>query len=131
MSRNVKAALCYWSAPGCALLAGVGYLAAEIMGGQTGEGFIDFGVMVVFAVALVLGSRRSETLRGLMDQRDERIALINVKATAASGGLVIVATVVGLLVEVARGHSGAPYTWLAAIAGIGYIIAVVVERARR
>jgi hypothetical protein len=28
----------------------------------------------------------------------------------------------------ARGHSGAPYTWLASVGGLAYLAAVVVQR---
>jgi len=52
-------------------------------------------------------------------------------ATAVAGVLVIMAVLVGSMVEIARGRSGEPYTWLAAVAGVGYILAVIVERARR
>jgi hypothetical protein len=34
------------------------------------------------------------------------------------------------LVEVARGHSGTPYTWLGALAGLTYILAVAYLRWR-
>jgi presenilin-like A22 family membrane protease len=38
---------------------------------------------------------------------------------------------VAAFVELGRGHSGAPYTWLGAIAGGVYIVAVVVQRVRQ
>jgi hypothetical protein len=32
------------------------------------------------------------------------------------------------VVELSRGHSGAPYTWLGAVAGLAYLVAIVVQR---
>jgi hypothetical protein len=110
------------------VLGGLGYLVAEIVAGQLAAGLFAFGFMLLVAAGFVLAARRSETVRGLMDQRDERIAGINLRATAAAGSLLIVAVIVGAMVELARGRSGAPYTWLAAV---GYVAAVAVERVRR
>jgi presenilin-like A22 family membrane protease len=44
--------------------------------------------------------------------------------------VVITAIIIAFLVEVARGNSGAPFTWLGAIAGLAYLLAVVVFRIR-
>jgi hypothetical protein len=40
------------------------------------------------------------------------------------------AVIAGLLVEVARGHHGSPYSWLGAIGGTAYLIAVIALRLR-
>jgi hypothetical protein len=84
----------------------------------------------VFAAAVVFASWRSETVRGLLDRRDERIVGIDLRATAAAGTAIILAVIVGAVVELGRGHSGAPYTWLAAVGGVAYLAAVVVQRMR-
>lgn len=55
--------------------------------------------------------------------RDERFRQIDIHATAIAGLAVISAILIALLVEVARGHSGSPYTWLGAVAGIAYLAA--------
>jgi hypothetical protein len=39
----------------------------------------------VFSAVLVLAGRRSETVRGLLDHRDERLHAIDLRATATSG----------------------------------------------
>ncbi len=46
-------------------------------------------------------------------------------------GFVSLGIMVAFVVQLARGHNGNPYTWLAAIAGATYMIAVLVLRARR
>jgi len=35
------------------------------------------------------------------------------------------------VVELERGHSGSPFTWLAAVGGITYIASVVAQRVRQ
>ncbi len=42
----------------------------------------------------------------------------------------ISAVIVGFLVEVARGRDGSPYSWLGALGGGVYLVAVVVLRLR-
>ena len=131
MSRNARSALVFWATAATAALLGAGYFAADAVAGHPGEGLVALAAMLVVGAAFVIGSRYSETIRGLLNRRDERITGIDVHATAVSGLLVILAVLVGSMVEIARGHSGAPYTWLAAVAGVGYVLAVIVERARR
>jgi presenilin-like A22 family membrane protease len=81
--------------------------------------------------ALVLFGGRSETIRGLRgDGRDERFKMIDIHATAISGLAVIVAIIIAFVIELARGHDGSPFTWLGAIAGLAYLAAIVVFRAR-
>jgi hypothetical protein len=55
---------------------------------------------------------------------------MDMRATAVSGLVVIVALIVAWLVEIAHGHSGNPYSWLLAISGLSYLIAVVILRWR-
>ena len=119
-----------WTIPLFSLVLGLAMLAVEWIGGSPGAGVGSLGVMVAFGAILLLGGR-SETVRGLRgDGRDERFRQIDVTATAIAGTAVIAAIIIGFLVEVARGHSGAPYTWLGAVAGATYLVAVVVLRLR-
>ena len=120
-----------WATPGVAVLGGVAYFASSTIGGHPALGIGLLTGMVAAAAALLLAARRSETIRGLINHRDERINGIDLRATAFSGLAVILAILVGALVEMGRGHSGAPYTWLAAIAGLSYILAIVVLRVRQ
>src|SRR5262245_46672382 len=115
-----------WLAPGFALLAGVVFLIGSWLGGHPGVGAVMLGIMVAFAAGLLLVSRYSETVRGLLDHRDERLSAIDLRATAAAGGVLILVVIGAAVVELARGHSGAPYTWLGAVAGVTYVISVVV-----
>jgi hypothetical protein len=113
----------------CVALGGV-VLMASWLGGQLVSGLIGLGVMMCFGLFVTLAGR-SETIRGLRgDGRDERFALIDIKATAITGHVLIIAVVIGFLVEVARGHSGSPFTWLGAIAGLTYVLAIAYFRWR-
>jgi hypothetical protein len=67
-------------------------------------------------------------LRG--DGHDERFRQIDIHATAIAGLAVITAVIVAFVVELARGHSGWPSTWLGAVGGLTYLVAIVVFRLR-
>ncbi len=119
-----------WFVPLVAAGLGVVVLAAQWIGGSPGSGLVSLAIMTGFGALVLLGGR-SETIRGLRgDGRDERFQQIDLLATAAAGLAVILAIIVAFLVEVARGHSGAPYDWLGAIGGLTYLLAAVVLRLR-
>jgi len=119
-----------WLFPATCLVLGGFVLLAAWLGGQLAIGLIGLGIMAAFGL-FVAAAGRSETVRGLRgDGRDERFAQIDLRATAISGLVLITAVIVAFLVEVARGHSGAPYTWLGALAGLTYVLAVAYLRWR-
>ncbi|MGN6681413.1 MAG: hypothetical protein ACTHKL_26910 [Streptosporangiaceae bacterium] len=119
-----------WFMPLFSLGLGVAILTASWIGGHPGLGLYGLGVMAGCGLLLLAGGR-SETIRGLRgDGRDERFAQIDLRATAFSGLAVIVALIVAWLVQVASGHSGRPYDWLLAIAGLAYLLAIVLLRWR-
>lgn len=92
------------------------------------SGLIALGIMAALGLFVAVAGR-SETVRGLRgDGRDERFAQIDLRTTAATGLVLITAVIVAFLVEVARGHSGTPYTWLGALAGVTYIVAIAYLR---
>jgi len=120
-----------WFVPLFALALGLVLLAAQWIGGDPLSGLASLAIMAGFGAAVLLGGR-SETIRGLRgDGRDERFRQMDVEATAVAGLAVITAIIVAFVVELARGNSGSPYGWLGAIAGLAYIVAIVVLRLRR
>ena len=130
IKRMNRACNSRWLIPVTAVVLGAGTLVAEWIGGHPGAGWGSFAIIAGFGAVVLLGGR-SETIRGLRgDGRDERFAQIDLRATAAAGTVVIVAIIVAFLVEVSRGHNGDPYTWLGAIAGLSYLIAVIIQRVR-
>jgi hypothetical protein len=119
-----------WFLPLFAVALGIVFFVAQWIGGNPGSGLVSFGIMAAFGAVVLVGGR-SETIRGLRgDGRDERFRQIDVNATAFAGTAVIVAIIIAFVVELARGHNGAPYTWLGAVAGLSYLVAVIVLRLR-
>ena len=113
----------------CVCLGGFVMLASWL-GGQLVVGVIGLAVLGGFGLLISLASG-SETVRGLRgDGRDERFALIDLRATAVTGHVLLVAVVIAWLVEIARGHSGNPYQWLGALGGLAYLLAVAFFRWR-
>ena len=119
-----------WFLPGFTVAMGAVILVAEWIGGDPSGGIISLAILAAFGVLVLLGGR-SETIRGLRgDGKDERFRQIDIHATAIAGITVISAIIIAFIVEVAQGHDGSPYTWLGAVAGIAYLVAVAVLRLR-
>jgi len=119
-----------WFVPLFAVGLGTVIFVAQWIGGGPLSGLGTLGIMIGFGALLLLGGR-SETIRGLRgDGRDERFRQIDIHATAISGLTVITAIIVAFVVELARGHDGSPYAWLGAIAGLAYLVALIVLRLR-
>jgi drug/metabolite transporter (DMT)-like permease len=119
-----------WFVPLFAVALGAVVFVAQWIGGDPHSGLVSFAILAGFGALVLLGGR-SETVRGLRgDGRDERFRLMDRDATALAGIAVITAVIVAFIVEVARGHSGEPYTWLGAIGGVTYLVAIVVFRLR-
>lgn len=119
-----------WVTPAVGLTIGLAYLVAGWAGENLLFGLLGFGIMALFSLGLLVVARRSETVRGLLDRRDERISAIDVQATAITGTVLIVAIIAAFVVEIAQGQDGSPYYWLGAVGGVTYVLAVVVLRLR-
>ncbi len=119
-----------WFTAGSAAVCGLVLLLASWVGGHPGPGFAMLGVMVGFGAVVMMAGRRSETVQGLLDHRDERITTFDLRATAVMGLVVVTATIVGFVVSLAHGHDGSPYTQLAAIGGLTYLVALIWQRWR-
>ena len=119
-----------WFVPLLAGVLGLVMFGAHWIGGHPRAGLSSLGIMVVFGALILLGGR-SETVRGLRgDGRDERFKQLDLRATAVAGVVVILAMMGAYMVELARGHTATPYAWLGAVAGISYLVAIVVLRMR-
>ena len=119
-----------WFLPLFAVALGLVVFVAQWIGGDPQSGLVSFAILAGAGLVLLVGGH-SETIRGLRgDGRDERFRQIDIHATALAGLAVITAVIVAFLVEVARGHNGTPYTWLAAIGGVTYIAAIIIFRIR-
>ena len=130
MLTTTKTSRAYWITPATGVATGLVYLVAFSVGGQPGNGLIGLGIMVAFSAAIALLGRRSETVRGILDHRDERLAAIDLRATAVTAVVMILAVLAGFVIEVARGHDGSPFALIGAIGGVAYLGAVAYFRIR-
>jgi hypothetical protein len=116
--------------PAFSLSLGAIVFAAFAIGGSPGDGALSSIVFVVLAAAFAFGAR-SETLQGLGGPgRDERWSMIDLRASALAGFVIIMAIIGSWLWEVAHGRDGSPYAQLGAIGGVAYVLAVAVLRRR-
>jgi hypothetical protein len=120
----------YWATVALGTVIGIVYLIGFAAGGKPLLGVGALAVMVAFSGALVLAGRRSETVRGLLDHRDERISAIDLRATAVTALAMIAVILIGFVVSIARGGSGWPYDMIGFVGGLAYVAAVVFFRAR-
>src|SRR5262245_26313661 len=119
-----------WFQPLFAVALGVVMLVAMWIGGDPRSGVYSLAILAAFGGLILLGGR-SETIRGLRgDGRDERFRQMDIAATALAGIAVITAIIIAFIVEVARGQDGTPYSWLGAIAGLAYLVAIAILRLR-
>lgn len=130
MQTTSKTTIRYWATPILSVFIGIVYLVGFSIGGKPGQGMFGLALMVAFGAALALLGRRSETVRGLLDHRDERIAGIDLRATAVTASAMIAAVLVGFVVDIARGGSGWPYDMIGAVGGLTYVLTVGYLRLR-
>lgn len=119
-----------WVVPGVAIAIGVVYLIAGFAADDVGFAIGGFAVMAAIAAVLLLVRRRSETVQGVLDRRDERINDIDFRSTAFAGVVLILVVLGAFVVDIARGGDGQPYANLAAVAGVAYLAAMVFHRFR-
>lgn len=120
----------YWATPVLGVVMGLIFLIATLAGGHPVLGVFALVWLAGWSIAIALIGLRSETVRGLLDNRDERLAGINLKATAMCGGAMIGAVVIGTVVSLARGQSGSPYDIIGAVGGLAYLASVAWYRIR-
>jgi hypothetical protein len=130
MRTEARTPRVYWTTPILGLVIGIIYLISFSIGGRPLDGAIALGVMVVFSVILALVGFRSETVRGLLDHRDERITAIDLRATAAAALAMIVAVLIGFVIQVAQGRNADAYEVIGVVGGLAYVAAVGYFRIR-
>jgi hypothetical protein len=114
-----------WRVPAVAVAGGLAMLAAQWSAGYLGRGLVSLGIMLAFAASLVAFSGRSGLFEVMRDPgTDERTATLDLRATAFAGVVVVVVLVGAFVYETARGRNGEPYSWLCAVAGLSYLLAL-------
>ena len=119
-----------WWTPAFSLFLGALVLTAFWIGGNRDDGLKSFGLFVALAALFAFGGR-SDTLRGLGGPgRDERWAMIDLRASASAGLVVITVLSGAWLWELAHGRDGSPYGPVLAIGGVAYLVAIAYLRWR-
>lgn len=120
-----------WFVPGFAVSLGLVYLAVQWANDDPGGGLVSLAIMVAFAAALVAFSGRSGVAEVMRNPRaDERSAMLDLRATAFAGLVIITAVIVAVFYELARGGDSSPYAQLGALAGVAYLVALFVLQRR-
>jgi hypothetical protein len=114
-----------------AVLAGVAYLVAGVLGDDLSFGIVGLALMLGVGAVFMISSRWSETVAGLRDRTDERIVQIDRSASLVAGMTVLLAVLAMFVVEIARGEDGSPYSQLGAVGGVTYVVSLVWLRFRR
>ncbi len=119
-----------WYMPAFCLFLGALMFAALTIGGDLGSGLTSLAIMAALGAVFLFGGR-SETLSGLGGPgRDERWAMIDLRATAYTGLVLVVVIIGAFCVEVARGEDGSPWSLLGAVGGVAYVVFVAILRFR-
>ena len=120
-----------WFMPAFSTVLGLLILGAFVAADDLGTGVAGLGMMVAVGLIFLIGGRRSETLAGLGGPgRDERWEMIDTRATAFAGTVLIAALIACWLWDIAGGGDGSPYGQLMAITGVAYIAGVALLRWR-
>jgi len=120
-----------WFMPAFSTVLGLLILGAFVAADDLGTGVAGLGMMVAVGLIFLIGGRRSETLAGLGGPgRDERWEMIDTRATAFAGSVLIAALIVCWLWNIAHDGDGSPYGQLMAITGVAYIAGVALLRWR-
>ena len=110
-----------------AALGGV-ILVAEAIDGQLASGLGWFALLTAVAALLAFGGRFQTVRDTRGDTEDERDATIASRAMAAAGLAMILVLTGAIVFELARGEDPRPYTYVIAVGGTVYAIALLALR---
>ncbi|WP_329235701.1 hypothetical protein OG417_30205 [Actinoallomurus sp. NBC_01490] len=121
-----------WLVPGLCVVAGAGYAAVFLAHHRPIAAVIGAGVMLAYALVLVIFSRRSEAVALLReDAPDERRALITTRAAATTLYALMVLSVIMLFVQLARGADPGAWGVVSGVGGFVFIVSIAYESRRR
>lgn len=121
-----------WIVPLTGLLGGVGYLVVFLVHDDPVMAAVGFLIMAAYAVFLLVGSRKSETVALLNGElSDERRQQINLRVSTFTLNVLTLVLVGALFVSLARGHDGQPWALLCAVLAVAYLGATVYYSRRR
>ncbi len=114
-----------WLVPLVAVALGGVLLAAEASAGDLASGLAWFAVIAAGAALLAYGGRFASVRDARGDTEDERDALINTRAMAAAGIVLVVALTGGIVYQLVRGDDPSPYAELMAAGGATYAVSLL------
>ncbi|HEY6636068.1 MAG TPA: hypothetical protein VIZ61_00160 [Solirubrobacterales bacterium] len=116
--------------PVWSLFLGIVISTAMAIGGNLTIALVTLGLFVAFSALFYFGAR-NETIGGLAEPgRDERWAMINQRAMAFAGTVLVLILIGGWVVELANGNDGSPYSEVFAGGTIAYFAAALWLRFR-
>lgn len=109
------------------LILGAVLFAVSLSDGQLWTGILFLLPTWGFAAFLYWGSRISDTVALISDDvQDERNVLIHQKAALFTLNILATIIVAAFVIDIIRGGTGSPYSWLAAAAAVIYLSLLVI-----
>jgi hypothetical protein len=112
------------------LALGTTILVARALEDDLTDGLIWFGVFATVAALYAVGGRSDAVREALGEVEDERDEMINTRALATAGLVLILALTGCVVFQLARGHDLSPYAQLLAGGGATYAISLLILRRR-
>lgn len=114
-----------WAVPVLAVLVGGVIAAVLAVRDQTTTGLITWAVLAGYGAHL--GYRRNEPSLPIGEAFGSgHRARSHLKAAALTGDVLVAAIVAALVVQALRGAAVEPFSWLAAVAGVTYTLAIMI-----
>ncbi|MEO3827503.1 ABC transporter permease [Actinomadura sp. B10D3] len=119
-----RRSLSRWAVPGLALGAGIVVGAVLAADGRSGTALVALAALAGYAVYLAY--RRNEPALPFSESFGSGTrARAHLRASAMTGDMLTVAVVAALVVQALRGADVTPYAWLAAVAGVTYLLSAL------
>jgi hypothetical protein len=119
-----------WAVPAVTVGLGGVILVAEVMNENLASGLAWFAVLAALGALYAFGGRFEAVRQARGEEEDEREWLINTRAMALAGTVLVVLLTGCIVFELARGGDPSPYTQLMAVGGASYAVALLVLRRR-
>ena len=112
-----------WAVPLSGVAIGAILLGAEAADGDWAAGLVWFAVLALPAALLAFGGRFEAVRQARGEGGDERDLMIDNRAMAFAGIVLVVALTGAVLAELVQGDSALPYVPILAVGGGAYVIA--------
>jgi len=120
-----------WLAVAAAPIGGIAMCVAAVLSDRVWLGIACLAITFGFSAVLVIVSRFSDTGALLGDDvHEERNVHIHQRASIYTLNILALVIIGGGVYDLARGGDGTPYTALAAVAGVTYVICLLILNRR-